>query len=95
MQIHLTPELQQKVDQIIELGRFKDAETVIDASLRLLLERGNQHEWLRNELRIGEDQDARGETVEYTPETMERLIQQADERSRRGLPVRDAVKPKS
>jgi hypothetical protein len=53
-------------------------------------------EWLdrlRAEIAIGEAQIARGEIVAWTPDFMERLMREADERTRLGLPVRDVVKP--
>ena len=91
--IQLTPELQEMVDRVLASGAYEDTSSVLEASLRLLEERTRKLDWLRAEIQIGENQIARGEVVEYRPDTMRRLIAEAEERSRQGLPVRDAVKP--
>jgi putative addiction module CopG family antidote len=95
MAIQLTPELQEMVDRVLATGAYNDVSAVLEASLQLLEERTRTLDWLRADFQIGEDQIARREVVEYTPDTMRRLIAEAEERSRQGLPVRDAVKPPS
>lgn len=91
MSIHLTPKLQAKVNQIIETGEYADAEAVLDDSLSLLEEQRERREWLMNELRIGEEQDLRGETTLYTEATMALLIAKSEEEARRGVPIREAI----
>ena len=93
MAIQLTPELQEMVDRVLATGTYNDVSSVLEASLHLLEERTRKLEWLRAEIQIGDDQSVRGEVVEYTPDTMQRLIAEAEERSRQGMPVKDAVKP--
>lgn len=89
----LAPGHQALVEQIVALGQHEDADQVLAEALQLLEARTRRLKWLRAEVRVALDQDARGELIDYTPETMERLMAEADERSRLGLPVRDAVKP--
>lgn len=89
----LTPQHEALIEQIVALGYHADADAVIEEALRLLDGRTRRLEWLRAELRVALDQEARGDLIDYTPDTMARLIAEADERSRLGLPVRDAVKP--
>lgn len=93
MSITLSPALQQKVDQLIATGSYDGPEAVLEASLSLLEERERRLQWLRAELQIGEEQELRGDTVEWTPQLMAQLMDEADQRSRLGLPIDDAVKP--
>jgi hypothetical protein len=58
-----------------------------------VLERAEQLERLRAEIQIGLDQIERGETIEWTEDTMDRLIREAEENSRLGKPISDFVKP--
>lgn len=89
----LTSDQEILVERIIAAGDYDDADQVIGEALRLLEERERRLQWLRAELAIAEEQEKRGELIEYTPDFMERLMKEADERSRRGIPVKDAVKP--
>jgi putative addiction module CopG family antidote len=93
MAIHLIPEPQEMVERVLATGAYEDVSSVLKASLRLLEERARKLEWLRAEMQIGENQIGRGQVVEYAPDTMQHLVAETEERSRQGLPVRDAVKP--
>ena len=93
MTVTLTPQLEAMVQAKLATGRYTDAIAVVDEAMRLLDERDHQIAWIRAELHIGLDQEARGELVEWTPGSMARLSAEADERSRLGLPVKDAVNP--
>ena len=89
----LTHDQEAIVERIVETSEYDDAEEVVSAALRLLEERERRLQWLRAELAIGEEQEKRGELIEYTPGFMDRIMKEARERSRRGLPIKDAVKP--
>jgi putative addiction module CopG family antidote len=91
--IQIASQTQETIKRLIASGNYADANAVIEAALRMLEERDRKLAWLRRELAIGEDQEKRGETVPYTPDFMERLMREAGERSRQGMPVSDAVKP--
>ena len=93
MTVTLSPELEALVRDKIESGRYADAGEVVEDALRLLEERDKRLQELRAELQIGLDQEERGELVDWTSDFMARLKDEADERTRRGLPVKDAVKP--
>lgn len=93
MALQISPQLQETIDRLIATRHYADAGEVLGAALRLLDEQERKLDWLRAELAIGEEQEKRGETVPYTPDFMERLMCEADERSRQGIPVSDAVKP--
>jgi Arc/MetJ-type ribon-helix-helix transcriptional regulator len=95
MAITLSADLQAKVDDLLATGDYDSPECVIDASLNLLRRRDEQIRWLRDALREGEEDELRGDTVAWTPDLMDRLMAEADERSRLGLPIDDAVKPPS
>jgi Arc/MetJ-type ribon-helix-helix transcriptional regulator len=89
----LAPRHQAQIERIVALGGHTDADHVIGEALELLEARTRRLFSLRAELQVALDQEGRGDIVDYTPETMERLMAEADERTRLGLPVRDAVKP--
>jgi hypothetical protein len=73
--------------------QLRPANAVIDPALRMLEERDRKLAWLHAELAVGEEQEKRGDTVPYTPDFMERLMWEADDRSQQGMPVSDAVQP--
>lgn len=77
----------------IESGRYLSASEVVQEALELLDKHDRHTRWLRAELQIGLDQEARGELVDWTPDFMQRLMREADERTRVRLPIKDAVKP--
>ncbi len=91
MNVTLTPELEALVERKLGEGGYRDASEVIQEALQLLAER-DAYDRLRAELQIGLDQIRRGETVEYTPELMQRLMREAEEDVRHGRPVKDAVR---
>ena len=74
-------------------GRYPDAIAVVDDAMRLLGERDLHLDWVRAELQLGLDQEARGELVAWTPDSMARLRPEADERSESGGPGKRAVQP--
>lgn len=49
--------------------------------------------WLRAELALGEEEEARGELIEFTPEHFEEIQRRALENARLGKPIPDAVTP--
>lgn len=85
----LTPQHEAVLDRIVATGEFEDANQAIGEALNLLEERGQRMQRLRAELQIGLDQEERGDLIDWTPDFMDQLIHEADERSRRGLPVRE------
>ncbi len=93
MVIQLSPKLEEKISALIASGHYSNAVEVVEDAIELLEHREEHLQWLREEVQIGLDQEARGELVDYTPDFMKRLQREANERTRLGLPVKDAVKP--
>jgi putative addiction module CopG family antidote len=91
--IQLSGQTQETIKRLIAASNYADANAVIDAALRMLEERDRKLALLRAELVVGEEQEKRGDTVPYTPDFMERLRWEADDRSQQGTPVSDSVQP--
>ena len=92
MNVTLPPDLEALVARKLGEGGYRDASEVVEDALRRLAER-DAYERLRAELEIGRDQIRRGETVEYTPDFMERMLEESREHAERGLSIKDAVVP--
>jgi antitoxin ParD1/3/4 len=66
MNVSLTPELEQLVNDEIKSGSYKSANEVVREGLRLVRLRRQKLAALRREIQIGIDEIERGEYVEYT-----------------------------
>ncbi|MEK6409010.1 MAG: type II toxin-antitoxin system ParD family antitoxin [Acidobacteriota bacterium] len=66
MNVSLTPELEQLVNDEIKSGDYKSAKEVVREGLRLVRLRREKLAALRREIQIGVDEIERGEYVEYT-----------------------------
>ncbi|MEK6288552.1 MAG: type II toxin-antitoxin system ParD family antitoxin [Acidobacteriota bacterium] len=66
MNVSLTPELEQLVNDEIKSGDYKSAKEVVREGLRLVRLRREKLAGLRREIQIGVDEIERGEYVEYT-----------------------------
>lgn len=93
MPIVIPPELETRLRTLVQRGRFRDTTEALGAAVRLLEEQDQRLDQLRAALRIAADQAAQGEVVDFTPDLLEELSREAEERSRRREPVRDAIKP--
>ena len=84
MNVSLTPELEQYVNQKVESGMYHSASEVIREGLRMLKERDEIHrrklEDLRREIQIGIDQADRGQTRPLTREVIEDIKARGRER---------------
>jgi antitoxin ParD1/3/4 len=92
LNISLTPQLEEMIRAQVDSGKFNSASEVVREALRMMQEREANLERMRAEIQIGLDQLERGEAVEFTEDTLERLMKEAAENSRQGKPVRDVVK---
>ena len=92
MVIQISPESESTIRDLISQGAYEDEEAVVAEALRVLVER-DKLERLRALIAIGDEQAARGEVVEWTPDFMERLMREAEEDERLGRPLRDEVLP--
>ncbi|MDX2266774.1 MAG: type II toxin-antitoxin system ParD family antitoxin [Bryobacter sp.] len=64
MNVSLTPELEQLVNDKVKSGHYQTASEVVREGLRLLIERDQQRESLRSEIRAGFAAVDRGEFLE-------------------------------
>ena len=90
MNVNLTPRLEAMVQQKVASGLYNNASEVVREALRLLEERDRLAR-LRAAIAVGDAQIARGDVAEWTPDFMERLINEADEEERQGVPISDVV----
>jgi antitoxin ParD1/3/4 len=85
MNVSLTPELEQLVNEKVESGLYQTASEVVREALRLLKERDQER--LRADIQAGFDQLARGEGKRYDKASGRRLAEQV---KARGRPARAA-----
>jgi antitoxin ParD1/3/4 len=88
MNVSLTPELEQFVNQKVESGRYQTASEVIRDGLRLLLERDELHqkklEDLRRAIAVGIEQADQGQTAPFTEHTIDRVKSRGRQRRDEG-----------
>ena len=79
MNVSLTPQLEQWVQDKVGSGMYSSSSDVIRAALRLLHDyedaRNNKMEVLRSELQVGLEQFKAGDYEELTPALMDRIKQ--------------------
>jgi antitoxin ParD1/3/4 len=68
MDITLSPDLESQVRLKVDSGLYQSASEVVEASLRLLLERDEMRQRLIAEVKLGTDQIERGEGISVTTE---------------------------
>jgi len=85
MAIRVPDDLEASIRQKIETGRYRDETEVIRAALRSLDAREERVERLRASIAEGFAAVERGEGIELTPEHLEELGREAEERVRLGL----------
>jgi antitoxin ParD1/3/4 len=83
MNVSLTPELEAKIHERVESGRYNNASEVVRDALRHL-EEYERVEHLRSLLEVGLEDERRGELFEFTPELVEDIAREAHERFLRG-----------
>ena len=93
MSIQIPPDIEARIQQKVAAGAFPDADEVIHEAMRLLDAQERRLEELRAKLQIGLDQLDRGEKVLFTPELVEQMRREADERIRRGERPKPDVVP--
>lgn len=85
MSVTLNPEVEAKLQRKVDEGQYADANSVVLRALELL-DRQDQIERLRALIREGE----KGEGIPYTPDLLEEIDREAEERFLRGeLPSPD------
>lgn len=84
MRITYPPDIEQTITRLVERGRYRDPEAVLQEAVPLLEEHERQMDLLRAKLQIGIDQADRGELIEWTPELREQIKQSARRRAALG-----------
>ena len=85
MNISLTPELEQLVNDKVKTGLYQTASEVIREGLRLLRERDQRVEALRRDVRSGFEAVDRGEFTDYDETNMKALADGIKARGRKRL----------
>lgn len=93
MAMQIPPDIETRIQQKVAEGFFSDADEVIREAMRLLDQQERQLEAFRAKLQIGLDQLDRGEYAVFTPELVEEMRREADERFRRGARPKPDVVP--
>ena len=85
MNVSLTPELEQLVNDKVKTGMYQTASEVIREGLRLLRERDLQLEVLRRDIRAGFEAVERGEFTDYDGTNIKELAERVKGRGRKRL----------
>ena len=95
MHVSLTPHLEELVRNKVKSGLYNSASEVVREALRLTDDRDRVREMrledLRKEIQIGIDQLERGESTEYTEETLRELFDDVRARGRVKLDARRSM----
>jgi antitoxin ParD1/3/4 len=81
--VSLTPQLEAMIQERVASGRYSDASEVVAEAMRLLEER-ERLDHLRSLLAAGEADERQGNLVDYTPEFMDDIYQEAEDLFRLG-----------
>ena len=93
MNISLTPELDQFVNDKVRTGPYQDVSEVIGEGLRLLRERDQNLESLRLEVRAGFDAVDRGEFSVFDASNIRELADRVKVRGRQRLLDEEGIAP--
>ena len=93
MNVQLDEQTEALIQQRIEHGRYRDPNEVVKEAIRQLDERDRRLEELRAALAVGEEQIARGEMVEWTPQLAATILEEASQAMRSGKQPKSDVVP--
>ena len=82
--MQVPPDVEASIRQMVERGRYNETTEVIRTAVRWLDVRDRRLERLRASVDEGFAAIDRGEGVELTPELMDEIEREAEERARRG-----------
>ena len=85
MNISLTPELERLVTDKVKSGMYQTSSEVIREGLRLLKERDERLQSLRNDIRSGFEAIDRGEFSDYDPSKVQVLADRVKNRGRKRI----------
>ena len=83
MVIRVTPEIEADIRQRVESGEYADESEVLQTALRMLDARERRLQEIRASLKEAVASIERGEGIEWTPELMDEIEREVDERVRR------------
>jgi antitoxin ParD1/3/4 len=92
MSVQVAPEIEAMIREKVSAGRYGSADEVLREALQALEERDRLQD-LRASLVRAKEQVARGEFVEWSPDFMDQLSQEADELTARGYEPKPDVCP--
>ena len=84
MTIHFPPDVEEAIKQMVESGKYRDSDEALRTAVGLLEERNRRLEWLRTAIAETDAQVERGEFSIMTPELMDQIEQESEERFLRG-----------
>ena len=90
MNIAITPELEQMVNDKVKSGTYQSAGDVVLEALRLMHERDQQMDLLRRDIRAGFEAVDRGEFTEYDESNIMKISARVHERGLQRL-ARESV----
>jgi antitoxin ParD1/3/4 len=93
MSNHVAADVEERIREKVESGYYPDASEVLRVALRLLDARDRRIQEIRSSIEEGLAAVERGEGHEWTPELMEQISGEADERIRLGIPPKPDVCP--
>lgn len=92
MTVTLTPDAEALVQRKIQTGPYTSAADVINEALRLLDERDRRIR-LNAAIAVGDEDIDLGNIIDWSPDFLERLKEEADAEDRIGTPLRADVQP--
>jgi antitoxin ParD1/3/4 len=85
MNVSLTPELEQLVNDKVKSGMYQTCSEVVREGLRLLKERDQRLQSLRVDIGAGFEAVSRGEFTDYDQSNVQELAQQVQARGRKRI----------
>ena len=89
MNVSLTPELEQLVNDKVRTGMYQTASEVIREGLRPLKERDQRLEAIRRDIRAGFEAVERGEYADYDATNVSKLAERVKRRGKKRLTEED------
>jgi putative addiction module CopG family antidote len=92
MRVDLDADVAELIQRRVDDGRYADATAVIREALQLQEER-EKHKYVRAALAKAIAQADQGDEVEWTPDLMDRLVEESEEMYRQGIKPHPDVCP--
>jgi putative addiction module CopG family antidote len=86
MAMTLSPQIAEEIRELLDTGKYSDANEVLAEAIRLLKDRDDREEILAL-IQAGLDDFERGDYFEWGLDSMAEISREADEEDRLGLPI--------